>query len=154
MANLKLRRALQPAIDASFPDDDLRQKRALNMALQDDATITPAAARNVIPQQVVWWDLAGTIVVGTNVGREIRLPQQSRLLRVDVALKTAPAAGNLVLRLTQNGQPVDSVTVQKGALAGATGLNAIVDAGTTMRIDVTTAGGANATVTLTYTVTG
>jgi len=132
-----------------LPDEDIRERRALRILMQSDGSLNPGTIR--FPWQIVQFRIGGAVTAGTNRAEEIRIPTRSKIMRLDALLKTAPSS-QVRFRLTANGAPIPNaaVTVQPGQNAGASGVNAYVEPGDVLRIDVLSAGGSDATIIVAY----
>lgn len=140
MPNYRLRETLRPLAGAMLPAKEVRRQQAVRSAIADDGNIRPEAIRNVTPYAIAPFFLPGALVVGTDQALAYRMPHPARVKKIDAIVKAAPTGGNLAVRVTCNGAELGIVTIQSGQLAGASGLDAAVNAGDVLRVDVVAVG--------------
>lgn len=148
---LALTDTFRDAVRELLPPDQERKQAAIRESYDAGGSLkNDALARSLPPYLVSWW-LPGGMTTGVNKEREIELPTESRITGIRLRAKTAPAAAELTVALKGNGAVIETASISIGQSSGRTvGINALVDAGTVLTIDVTSAGGSDVTVVATY----
>lgn len=136
-----------------YPDEVLRQERAVRSALNDDGTVRSDALVAALPWQRIDFHLAGPVVVGTNRGGMFEIPQGGVIRRVSARARLAPSSGPFTSHLAVNGNTVDSGSIQEGTNSVTSGAAIPVPPGGVVSIHVTAAGDAeDVTISVFYSV--
>lgn len=129
------------------------QRKLANMSssFHGDGRIREDALAASLPAYIFSWYLSGTPSTGTNVAEEYDLSSRVKVGTLRARVKTAPTTNEFTVRLTANGAEVETVSIGIGQTSARSPINTTFDAGTVLRIDVLTVGGAaNATVSVGY----
>lgn len=156
MDDQRLRDAARLHVARPLLRADVQRKQAsVHAAFRESGDLKPEAIRRALPPLMLTWYLPGTVTAGANVGAEIPIAGAIRLTHLSVSAKTAPTTAACTVRLTANGTEVQTASMPPGQMAGVSAItgNAVQGAGTVLRLDVVTTGGAqNISVVASYTV--
>ena len=125
-----------------LPPEELTHLQAARNAIRRDATLVPKALANALPWQCLTWTQSGTATIQNAINGMRILPQQSQLQRLDVTSATAPTGANITARLwnVTTAAEIDRVNVVAGNRTGASGESVVLDAGTTLSVDILAVG--------------
>lgn len=156
MDHLDLRDALRPLARALLPADRERKDATIRSAFDTGGGLKPDALRRSLPPLAFTWYLPGAVTAGVNVGAELTLGGDCRLVQLVVRAKTAPGGGECTVRLTADGVSLETASIAAGQPSGRSPIRDDVArraAGQVLRLDVVTANGAaDVTVMAIYTV--
>lgn len=147
----RLKELWRPFAEAALPTGELRRRRAIDIAVNEDGGVNEQAIYQALPWHARDFHIAGILAASTNAAQEIRVRQPSQLAYVDASAKTAPAGGSLVMELSvAGGSAVQTIAITSGETAGASATSTYIPlpAGSLLRLSVISASGA-ADVTVT-----
>ncbi len=141
----RLKELWRPFAKAALTDDELRRRRAVRIAVNDDGGINEAAVYQALPWQARDFHIAGALVEGANAAQQIRVRQPSLLMYADASAKTAPAGGSLVMELViAGGGAVQTITIVSGETSGTAPSHTLIaiPGNSLLRLNVLSARGA------------
>lgn len=153
MATARTREMWREAVAAIHPDDEMRQVRAVESAINPDGTFKVGALDDVLPWQRVDWYLSGFVGAGmSNLGAEFRMPQRVRVRRIDIRSKSTPESAFTLNVVNVSGEiaVVTNVSIQAGNRTGVSGGSAELEPGALLRLDCIAGSGRDISVSLFY----
>lgn len=156
MPDRRLQEKFRGLAEALYPDDVLRQERAVSGALNADGTVRTDAITAALPWQRIDFLIVGTAVPGTSPGGIYELPQGGTIRRISAHARVAPDTDPFTYRLLVNGVASGfSASIQPGATSERSGASIAVPVGGVVTLNVTSSGDAeNITVSVFYTASG
>lgn len=125
-----------------YPDEVLRQERAVRSALNDDGSIRPDAITAVLPWQRIDFRIPGAVATGPRRGGIFSIPQGGVIRYISAHARVGPTGDPLTMHIVVNEQTVDSGSIQPGETDVASGATIPVPPGGVVSMRVTSAGGA------------
>ena len=156
MSDRRLQEKFRGLAEALYPDDVLRQERAVSGALNADGTVRSDAITAALPWQRIDFLIVGAAVPGASLGGIYELPQGGSIRRVSAHARMAPSTGPFTYRLLVNGVDTGfSASIQPGGTSEKSGASITVPPGGIVTINVLEGGDAeNITVSVFYTASG
>lgn len=144
MPDRRLQEKFRGLAEALYPDDVLRQERAVAGALNADGTVRTDAITAALPWQRIDFHVSGPVILGTSPGGIYELPQGGIIHRVSAHARIAPSSGPCTYRLLVNGVATDySASIQEGSTKEISGgVHIVVPAGGIVTMNVMADGAA------------
>lgn len=139
----RLQEKFRGLAEALYPDDVLRQERAVSGALNADGTVRTDAITAALPWQRLVYQIDGVAVVGPSRGGIYDLPHGGVIRSVRAHARTAPSSGPFTFLLVVNGTATSyTASIQPGGTSETSGAHIAVPAGQTVTVNVLESGGA------------
>lgn len=148
----RLKEMWRPVASSIRTDEELRHLRASTVAINGDGTVNASSIINVLPWQRIDFQLPGAVAVGSWLGGIFAVPQGARIRHIAAYTRIAPS-GDAFTATLLFGSTTETISIPQGEFGNATGASIDVPPGGSVRMNVTSAGGAeDVTVSLHYNI--